>query len=511
MIRQRSTLHGVGFWRAGWSTAALALGLLAGPVQASVEPDLLPPRSDRNTVLVQQNQTLLNLPGFEASGPLAQALQRRQGEQILREIHQQMRVLDDPLVSVELQAIVDRLVAVARMPTPMTVLVIDDPTLNAFAVPGSVVAVNSGLILKARSVDELAGVLAHELAHVHQHHFERRMAELRQTRWLVLGGMLAGLAASQADNDVGAAVLTGTQALAIDRQLAYSRGQEQEADRIGLQLLQGAGYAPQALGDFFEVMQKNQGLPSYVPDFVLTHPLTRERISDARQRTAWLDRPAVDPGAQQRFELLQGRVAVLSLQASLTELQARSQRRDPEQVTLALLLARQQRFAEAQQVLQPIVTAHPDWLAAQVALVQTLLAQQQRQPDPVRGTPLWTALAVLTQRWPDQPVTHWLQAQAALQQGQGNAALGLLQALATQFPYQRTYWEALEQAATQTHRPAAEVLRYRAERLNLMGDLPAAVVALERAEKLAQRDADQAALLRTIQRRLQDWREVKGR
>lgn len=494
--------------------------LMTLSAQASVAPDFLPPVTAPMSVLnaaQQQNRTLLQIPGFEARGALTQAMERRQGEKILREINRQMRVLDDPWISSELEAMVSRLVAVAGMPMPMTLLVIDDPRINAFAVTGSIVAVNSGLILSARTPDELAGVLAHELAHVHQHHFERRMQELKRSRWLMVGGLLAGLAASQQDQDLGAAMITGTQALTVDRELAFSRSQEHEADRIGLQLLQGAGYDPQAMADFFETMQRNNALPGYVPDFVLTHPLSRERVSEARSRTARLARPPADPDAQQRFGLLQGRVAVLTLRASASELNAKSNRTEAEQVTLAWLLAQQKQPAAAQALLVPVLRRHPDWVAAQVVAAQIQLLQPQMQRPP-EVSPTATGIAVLRQRWPTLPVSRWVQAQWAVAQQQPEQAITWLKPLTRQYPYQRSYWELLEQAAVQARRPAAEVLSYRAERLNLLGDLDGAIIALERAETLLRSGTASGSgpelaldreLGRSIATRLASWREQR--
>ncbi len=483
------------------------------PVSAGAATRSVLLRPDRGAAS-QQNDVLLRLNDSTAPGALGQALEQQQGEALLREINRQLPVIDDWLVQQELQAIVDRLVAVARMPAPMTVLVVHDATLNAFAVPGSVIAVNSGLILRCRTVDELAGVLAHELAHVHQRHFERRMQELKQTRWLVLGGLLAGVAATRAepDSDLGAAVFTGTQALATDRQLAFGRAQEQEADRIGLQLLQGAGFDPQAMADFFELMDKNQALPRYIPDFVLTHPLTRERLSDMRQRVAMLPRQAGDSAVQQRFDELKGWLSALTWQTSSSELQARRARSDADTLTLALLLGRQHQHAAAQAQLAPLLTRHRNVLAVQAAQLQLLLGQQQDQPSPDLSVPMQQALGRLKHQWPNQPVTRWFEAKVALAQGHADAAIMILQGLTRDFPHQRSGWAVLEQAATQARRPAAEVLRYRAERLNGLGDLDGAIVALERAEKLASQappSATQANLLSDVRARLAHWRAAR--
>jgi predicted Zn-dependent protease len=136
---------------------------------------------------------------------------------------------------------------------PIGLVVINDPQINAFAVPGGLFALNAGLITNANNMDEVAGVMAHEIAHVTQRHYSRSQEAFKGQGLLALAGILVGaLVASQADGDVGSAVMVGTQAALMDKQLSYSRNQEREADRIGMQYMYSAGYNPQSMADFLK-------------------------------------------------------------------------------------------------------------------------------------------------------------------------------------------------------------------------------------------------------------------
>jgi predicted Zn-dependent protease len=127
--------------------------------------------------------------------------------------------------------------------------------------------------------------MAHEIAHVSQRHYSRSQEAFKGQGLLALAGILVGAAiAAQTKSDAGAAVMLGTQAALMDNQLTYSRNQEREADRIGMQYMYAAGYNPQSMADFFETMNRSTSRLSYLPDFWMTHPLTSERMSESRLR-----------------------------------------------------------------------------------------------------------------------------------------------------------------------------------------------------------------------------------
>jgi predicted Zn-dependent protease len=165
-------------------------------------------------------------------------------------------------------------------------VILNSSELNAFAVPGSVVGINAGLFLHAGTEDEFASVLAHELAHLSQRHYARRLEQQKLSTPLTLAGVLASvILAATAGSDAGMATLASTQALSVEKSLAYSRQNEEEADRIGIETLYASSYNPQAMPMMFERMLKNSRLRgSSLPEYLSTHPLSENRVSDTKNR-----------------------------------------------------------------------------------------------------------------------------------------------------------------------------------------------------------------------------------
>lgn len=218
-------------------------------------------------------------------GLIDQQKERSIGEKVYREVQRKMPVTQNPWLEDQLINTFSHLLSQTQLGQPIGLLIINDPQINAFAVPGGLFALNTGLINSARNMDEVAGVMAHEIAHVSQRHYSRSQEAFKGQGLLALAGVVVGaLVASQADGDAGAAVMMGSQAALMDQQLTYSRNQEREADRIGMQYMYSAGYNPQSMADFFEVMHRTTSRVSFLPDFWFTHPLTSERMSEARLR-----------------------------------------------------------------------------------------------------------------------------------------------------------------------------------------------------------------------------------
>lgn len=187
-------------------------------------------------------------------------------------------------------------------------LLVADRELNAFAVPGGVIGINTGLFHYAPDQDALASVIAHELGHLSQHYFARQQSTSQRDRLPTLLGLPAGVAmAASGRGDAGVATMVSSQAAAMQRQLAYSRQYEQEADRVGLTMLAQAGLDPKAMPRMFDVMQQYADLQGESPpEFLLTHPLTGSRLSEAKLRAAQL--PAVKPTPSLEYALIRARL-----------------------------------------------------------------------------------------------------------------------------------------------------------------------------------------------------------
>lgn len=216
--------------------------------------------------------------------------ERQIGIQIIREIRADSSYLDDPEIADYLTRLGNRLIAASGQTNPdnpFEFFAINDSSINAFALPGAFVGFHSGLITAAQNESELAGVMAHEIAHVTQKHLARMISG---TSYLGLLGSIAALAiailASRSNPNAGQAVLATAQASAIQSQLNFTRKHEKEADRVGFNMLIKAGFDPHGMSSFFERMQHasryyENGMPSYL----MTHPVTHERIADIQNRT----------------------------------------------------------------------------------------------------------------------------------------------------------------------------------------------------------------------------------
>ena len=226
--------------------------------------------------------------GDAAQSSFSALEERRLGEEIMREIRADRSYLDDPEATDYINALGNRLATRGADPrSDLEFFLIDDRQINAFALPGGYVGVHTGLLLAAQSESEVASVLAHEIAHVTQRHIARIIAQQKQSMVMSLAGMAVALLASRAGGDAAMAAATLGQAGAIQNLLNFTRDHEREADRVGLQTLEAAGYDTRAMAALFERLQRATRIyegatPS--SSYLRTHPLTYERIADIQNR-----------------------------------------------------------------------------------------------------------------------------------------------------------------------------------------------------------------------------------
>ena len=252
------------------------------------------------------------------------ATENRLGDEIMREIRADPDYLDDPVLLEYLQSIWQPLVAQARIRGNLSVdidqrlawepFLVRDKEVNAFALPGGYVGVNLGLIAMTTARDELASVMAHEMSHITQRHIARSIGNSKRQSLLSLAAMLAGLVvASRAGNssiDAAQAAVVGGQALAVQGQLNFSRDMEREADRVGWQVMTGAGFAPGGMAAMFEKLDQSSRLNDFGGyPYLRSHPLTSERIGEARARMG--AGPAAAPVSVLEHTAAQARARVL--------------------------------------------------------------------------------------------------------------------------------------------------------------------------------------------------------
>jgi predicted Zn-dependent protease len=214
-----------------------------------------------------------------------------------RQMRAQGHVLEDPEVSDYIQEIGHSLSSRAEEGQhQFNYFVVRDPVINAFAMPGGFIAINSGLMLATRNENELAGVMAHETAHVTQRHLVRGMIDQTHAGLVSTAAMLAaiilGATAGRGDPSAMEGAILATEGAAIQHQINYTRTQEFEADRIGIGTMATAGYDPLGMASFFEALERNSPEPSRVKaiEFLIDHPLSAERVAEARNRAEQIGR-----------------------------------------------------------------------------------------------------------------------------------------------------------------------------------------------------------------------------
>lgn len=284
--------YGLAAWLslASWFTLAACLSLAHNPAWAKSDvrlPDL----------------------GDPSGGMLTPAQEYELGQKILRMFRSNMPLSEDPFYEVYLEALINKIVLASPLEDKrLELLVIKNPTLNAFAAPGGIVGVNTGIFLVANTEAQLASILSHELAHLSQRHFVRSQANQANNSMLAAAGLIGSIIlGATAGADAGIAAATAVQAGTLQSQLRFSREMEQEADRIGMETLVAAKYDAQAMPDMFEVMQNNSRYRTKVPEFLLTHPLTLNRISDAKARADQYPRKPPSASTDTDFQFLRAR------------------------------------------------------------------------------------------------------------------------------------------------------------------------------------------------------------
>jgi beta-barrel assembly-enhancing protease len=214
-----------------------------------------------------------------------------------RQMRQQGMILEDPEVSEYIQDIGHQLSSYAEEGQhQFSYFVVKDPDINAMAIPGGFIFANSGLVLATSNESELAAVLAHETAHVTQRHIARSIVDQSHSGLISTAAMLAaiilGATAGGGSPSAMEGAIVATQGAAIQHQINYSRSQEFEADRIGIYTMASAGFDPLAMADFFAKFNRNTPNPARVDaiGFLLDHPVTSDRIAEARNRAAQIGR-----------------------------------------------------------------------------------------------------------------------------------------------------------------------------------------------------------------------------
>jgi len=270
-------------------SATLALVLAVAPALAPVARAQYASPASSARAAAPAASTLPDL-GDSAQVALSPAQERKIGETALKQLRAAGGYLNDPEVNDYLNELGQRLVAARNdSRADFHFFAVPDPSINAFAMPGGFIGVNTGLILLTQTESELASVLAHEITHVTQNHMARMLENQKNSLWMSLAALavavLAARAGSTSSSDVVPAAIASAQALQIQNQLNFTRENEYEADRIGFQRLDLAGFDTGGAAALMERLQKaSRFADGSVPTYLRTHPITYERIAEAQAR-----------------------------------------------------------------------------------------------------------------------------------------------------------------------------------------------------------------------------------
>ncbi len=322
--------------------------------------------------------------GTPASTTLSLTDEYKIGLMIVRSLRDAGQIVDDPEVAEYLQSIGLRLASQAHEGAHrFTFFAIKDSGINAFALPGGFIGVNAGLVTATRSEGELAGVLAHEIAHVTQRHIARSVQNAGRANLASAAAILAAVligATTGLPSDAVLGSVTAAQGLAAQSQINFTRANESEADRVGLGVLAASGFDPVAMPEFFWTMQKRSGSAGKnIPDLLRTHPVTTERIAETRDRANRYERPRTPDSTS--YTLIRERLNVDTMppETQFRDLYPNARSADfpsteGEQYGRALALMRAGSPEEAVPALQALRDRRPDVTLYHTALGQAELA-----------------------------------------------------------------------------------------------------------------------------------------
>jgi len=283
--------------------------LAAGTLAAADEPATSQP-------LLSAPAAGSDLPelGSPAATYMSQTDEYRFGAMVAHELREQNALIEDPEISEYINGIGQRLASQSAMGGEyFHYFVIKDTTINAFAVTGGYVFINAGLILATSTESELAGVMAHETAHITQHHIARMLADQSKqsltTAAAMIGAILLGALGGGGQATEGA--IAAVQGMSVQHKINFTRDNEWEADRVGIGYLAGAGFDPYGMGSMFETMMRHEGLAAtYIPAMLIDHPVDSDRIAEQRARAAQF--PPRKGKDSLSYQLIRERVRVLT-------------------------------------------------------------------------------------------------------------------------------------------------------------------------------------------------------
>lgn len=457
--------------------------------------------------------------GSASSAELSPSLERTLGDAIMEQGRRDPTYIADPDVSQYLTDMGRKLAAQAPVGVGqrITVFGVRDSQINAFALPGGYIGVNSGLVVAAQSESELASVVAHEIGHVAQRHIARGMTQRSQSSGVMMAALAASLlAALMGSGDLAMGVAAFGQAAAVDRQLGFSRQAEQEADRAGFEMVRRAGYDPRGMVRMFKQLANasrlNEGMGG--GSYVSTHPLSIQRMADIENRVS--EMPVMHAKGDDSFWYIRAKLRVVQARDSqsmrnamdklqLDAKQAAGVEQSAAWYGLAYAAFQRKDLAGAEQALKD---AQKNGSSPEIAGLAVSLALQQGG----NAQALSVAQAAWG-RWPDSQGIALAKVESLQKTGQDAEAVSFLQQRIKQWPDIPRFYQLQAQSQERLGDKVA-ARRTMATYYELTGALPTAVEQLQQARNLTKDFYIQSELdvkIRTLKERLKADRELLER
>ncbi len=440
----------------------------------------------------------INLPdmGDSSGSIITPAEEKELGEAFFRYLHSQVEINQDPEVQEYIQDIGKKLVANSDGSSlPFHFFVVAENDINAFAGPGGYVGVNSGLIVLTEAESELASVMAHEIAHVTQRHLYRAAEAAGRLTVPTMAAMLAAILLGSQSPALGQAAIMAVMGSNAQFQIDFTRENEMEADRVGMQTLQESKYDPRSMPTFFERLQQSSRYYGHdLPEFLRTHPVTASRISDTRGRAD--SYPYKQYSDSLSYQLIKTKLRITASQdmaeaAKYFKIrlnQGTEEQKTVAQYGLGLIALKSQAFNEAEAVFQQLVKQYPNQFHYAAALARTALEAKNFRLAQTR-------FQKLIELFPDNQSIKLEYSSALVKSGEAETAKKLLSSLPYEAQKLPVYYELLAQVYSDLHQPA-ESHRYLAEYYYAMGQIQDAINQIRLAQKAQKVNAYLAAILR---------------
>lgn len=408
------------------------------------------------------------------------------GEAFYRSLHSQMQISTDPEIRDYIQALGNRLTINSDNPgQPYTFFVVMEQVINAFAGPGGFIGVNSGLILLTEQESELASVMAHEISHVTQRHlFQTFQAASQMAIPMAIGMLLAAVVGAKAGGNGALAGMMAAQGMNAQYQINFTRDNEAEADRVGMQVLSKSEFDPRSMPEFFERMQQStRFVGGKIPEFLLTHPVTTSRISDTRDRAEHF--PFKQYPDSLTYQIVKAKLRVLSSPNPKTALEffknhenrGTQQQQDVAEYGIALIRSRSRETESAKNILHKLVQRYPNQPQFMNALAETEMDAKSFS----KATPLYESGL---QRFPQNGAMTMNYARALLNTHQQAKARQVLHDYLRYHHPDPDLYELLAETYSKLG-DEAEYHRYYAEGYYLLGQTQEALLQLQLAKNAA--------------------------